>query len=237
MALGTIVPYTEALSACTWNAQALFARRNQQHKVKCQHAMHFMTQHDTLALQETHTSTGRTRMFRHGPDIVPFWSHDTSTHTAGVALWVRPQFLQRFSATTPTSWQEIAPGRAAVLRLDGPAGSLDIYTVYMPTGTQQHLRRQLARDIAASLRPAPQVLTLLLGDWNFLADATDAHANATAAWSGQTDNAEATAFADLLGREHRFQELHQSEMTHIRAWLLTPGPSLLEPSPDGPARP
>ena len=91
------------------------------------------------------------------------------------------------------------------------------YTVYMHTGTQQHLRRQLAQDIAASLRPASQVLIVSLGDWNFLADATDGHTNATADWYGQTDSAEATAFADLFGRWHHFQELHQSDMTHMLA--------------------
>ena len=51
-------PYTGPLRGCSWNAQALFARRTRQHKAKSGHAIRLMGQHDFLAIQETHSDIG-----------------------------------------------------------------------------------------------------------------------------------------------------------------------------------
>ena len=93
-------PYTGPLRGCSWNAQALFARKTRQHKAKSGHAIRLMGQHDFLAIQETHSDVGRARMLRCGPDVTTFWSHNGSSHTAGVALWLRSSFLQQFEYGT-----------------------------------------------------------------------------------------------------------------------------------------
>ena len=58
----------------------------------------------------------------------------------------------------------MAPGRAAVLRLTGLLGNLDIYTVCTPSGAERPAKEGLARRIAAALRPQSQALPFMLGD-------------------------------------------------------------------------
>ena len=176
-----------------------------------------MRQRDFLALQETHSATGRSHCFRGGPDVTPFWSHGISTRTAGVALWVRQSFLQQFHPVTLDSCQEIAPGRAAVLRLAGFLGDLDIYTMCMPSGGERPAREGLAHRIATTLRPQSQALSLMLGDWDFVVDPKQRFSRAPAEWTGSPDNAEAEAFADLFGKTHHFHELEQDGFTHASA--------------------
>ena len=206
-------PYTGPLRGCSWNAQALFARKTRQHKAKSGHAIRLMGQHDFLAIQETHSDVGRARMLRCGPDVTTFWSHNGSNHTAGVALWLRSSFLQQFDPIQPDSWQEHVPGRAASLHLQGPQGALHIYTVYMPSGHQRAERDAIIRALLPTLRPQTEALTLLLGDWNFTADPTDRFCRGTAEWTGAVDSEEASAFALTL-KPHHFHELHQDEFTH-----------------------
>ena len=206
-------PYTGPLRGCSWNAQALFARRTRQHKAKSGHAIRLMGQHDFLAIQETHSDVGRARMLRCGPDVTTFWSHNDSNHTAGVALWLRNSFLQQFDPVQPDSWQEHVPGRVASLYLKGPQGAIHIYTVYMPSGHQRAERDTIVRALLPTFRPQTEALTLLLGDWNFTADPTDRFCRSTANWTGAVDNEEADALATML-KPHRFHELHQDEFTH-----------------------
>ena len=79
-----------------------------------------------------------------------FWSHGTARR-AGVGIFVRQAFLDLFEQ--PPLWQEILPGRAAVLRLAGSRGMLDLVTVYFPTGSQAGLHSSAsAPPSAASLR-------------------------------------------------------------------------------------
>ena len=163
-------------------------------------------------------------------DVTAFWSHAENQHTAGVGLLVKSSFLQQFSPTTDVSWQTIAHGRAAALRLDGPLGSLDIYTVYLHSGQQRQAWESLIRTLTSFSRPRSEALSLslFLGDWNFVVDNTDRYNRTDARWTGQTDTLEAAGFALTFGRTHGFHEIAQEEMTHESGRNLDRGASRLD---------
>ena len=159
---GHTTPFAGPLWGCTWKSQAFFARNPWQHGARSSHALSLLSQHDFLALQETHSDEGRARIWTHPVDVTAFWSHAENQHTAGVGLLVKSSFLQQFSPTTDASWKTIAHGRAAALRLDGPLGSLDIYTVYLHSGQQRQARESLIRTLASFIRPRSESLSLSL---------------------------------------------------------------------------
>eukprot|EP00959_Pyramimonas_sp_CCMP1952_P079193 1655219-Pyramimonas_sp.AAC.1 len=69
-----------------------------------------------------------------GPRGCRAWFSPGTSRQAGVGIVVQHQFLQLFDPAL-TRWEELVPGRAAVLRLAGPQGSLDLYTVYFSTSS------------------------------------------------------------------------------------------------------
>lgn len=73
------------------------------------------------------------------------------------------------------SWEEIERGRVAQLKLRGPNGALDLYTCYFPTGTseEQEHKRLLVQKLKRSVAPRDAVLSVLMGDWNFVMNAED----------------------------------------------------------------
>ena len=221
-------PFSGSFRGCTWNSQALFARDINRHELKTNRILHLLGTHDVLALQETHSTEGKARSWTGDRGTTSFWSHNPTTRTAGVALLVRTSFLQQFLPLTEGSWQEILPGRAAVLRLDGPQGSLDLFTVYMHTGRQTAARTQVARALAAAMRPQSQVLSLMMGDWNFVMDTTDRFEGEEARWTGGQDAVEAATFASTFNQPHGFVELDQPEFTHESGRTQARGASRLD---------
>ena len=101
------------------------------------------------------------------------------------------------------------PGRAAILRLDGPGGSLDVVCVYMYTGNAQDERAGLRAQLAAKLRPSAACLAVMAGDWNWVAEAEDRASKATAAWSGACGSAEQRLFEERVADPFGFCELEQ----------------------------
>ena len=69
-----------------------------------------------------------------GPRDCRAWFSPGTSRRAGVGLVVKESFLAQFDPAM-TRWEEVVPGRAAVLRLKGPLGALDLYTLYFATGT------------------------------------------------------------------------------------------------------
>ena len=159
---GRTTPFAGPLRGCTWNSQAFFARNPWQNGARSSHALSWLSQHDFLALQETHSDEGHARIWTHPVDVTACWSHADNQHTAGVGLLVKSSFLQQFSPATDASWQTIVRGRAAALHLDGPLGSLDIYTIYLHSGQQRQARETLIRTLASCLRPRSEALSLSL---------------------------------------------------------------------------
>ena len=87
----------------------------------------------------------------------------------------------------------VFPGRAVVLRLSGTHGSLDVFSVYFPTGDSAHLdvmveagldpagrkvsnfelREALRRRLALQVWPREQIMSVIAGDFNFVTAAAD----------------------------------------------------------------
>ena len=97
-----------------------------------------------------------------------------------MGVTVRNSFLEQFDAAR-TRWVILIPGRAAVLKLRGPRGHLDIVAVYFPTGevlegdaslladlgplprTTRSLREVMRRHVARALLPPEETLTVVGG--------------------------------------------------------------------------
>ncbi len=95
---------------------------------------------------------------------------------AGGGLLLRDEFLSQFDPDP--EWEEPVPGRAAVLKLRGDKGALDIWTLYFATGNkglvhantreeeEMQVRRQrqhMRQQVTAHLRVKTQVLSILWG--------------------------------------------------------------------------
>ena len=92
-------------------------------------------------------------------------------HTVWLVLVVRDAFLKKFEHRY---WEEILPGRIAVLRLRGSKGNLDIFCVYLSATCEDERLHGLQR-IAAAVRPTQTVCSILFGDFNFT-DKPEIHA-------------------------------------------------------------
>ena len=162
-----------------------------------------------VGLQETHSTQGGVDAATHLSRTLAFWSHGTS-HQAGVGLVLRDDFLKQFNqCDTETDWEEVVPGRVAILHLRGPTGSLDIVIAYLHTGAARHERAQAIRMLSARLQPQESALTILMGDFNFVVDEKDRWNKQTAVWSGAPDLEEAREFQQVLLTPHGFNELLQ----------------------------
>ena len=217
-------PFLGDYSGCTWNAQALFAQEVSSQSSKMTVACNLARKYQILALQETHSTAGRVEGCLTGGGNVArlqrthklFWPHGSTTQ-AGVAIWVQNSLLEKFDAPDDNNWLEIIPGRVARLRLQGPAGALDIYVVYLQVGGEQEdkrARKQAIRAIAAVLAPREQALSIMVGDWNFVVNKDDRWSKQNGSWAGGTDAAEAREFADNFCRPRNFTECLQPVLTH-----------------------
>ena len=65
---------------------------------------------------------------------------------------IRETFLEQFNPVAHKDWIEIVPGRAAVLQLNGPNGSLDIYSLYFHTGANSHGRSHVRARVSHNIR-------------------------------------------------------------------------------------
>eukprot|EP00959_Pyramimonas_sp_CCMP1952_P122874 2568660-Pyramimonas_sp.AAC.1 len=109
------------------------------------------------------------------------------------------------------------PGRAAVLHLRGPLGSLDVVTAFFPTGTEvleggawlleslprlprssRSLREAVRRRLADVRLPADVSLTLLAGDFNWVARVGGRYCLTTAASAGNRDRSEEAQWKRML---------------------------------------
>ena len=139
------------------------------------------------------------------PPGVQLWSSPGSTRRAGVAILIKTDFLSNFEPTTAESWVEIQQGRAAMLKLRGAKGALDIVGAYFQTGTVQsddaregkeesrsltRQRSELRAAIARNLSPRSEVLTVLAGDFNTVVEEQDRWDKHSNVFSGARDKPE-----------------------------------------------
>ena len=164
------MPLTKDFRGCTWNAQALFAAKATRHFPKLRYAARLLKQHDWLCLQETHSTSGKCDAVRLPDSCKAYWSHGTRSQ-AGVGILVSRTFLENFDENL-THFESIQDGRIAVLRLNGPSGSLDIWVVYLDACSHQERLHSLRR-IAESYQGQHSTLSVLAGDWNFVTTLKD----------------------------------------------------------------
>ena len=183
--------FNGAFTGVTWNSQALFTSKKSRQQGKQRHASRLARTYDFVGLQETHGTWGAAEAVRMPDGIHPFWSHGLA-RKAGIGLWVKETFLAKFNPVTEDSWEEIEYGRAGVLRLRGPNGALDIFVVYHHTGDSAEAKasRESTRTVLAnSIKPQAEALTILMGDFNYVAHRRDRFSKMDADGS-DTDSAE-----------------------------------------------
>lgn len=224
------MPFRGELEGATWNAQGLFARRLHRHFAKDMHVRRLLKGRDFLAVSELHNLEGEGGVWRCPPEFTP-WMAPGTTARAGVGLIVRNSFLDKFGAARPR-WEVLVPGRAAVLRLRGPQGGLDLYTLYFATGSDAEVvprgavasaagavppadqRRAMRLAIARAMAPQSEVLSVLMGDWNWAPRAEDRWCKTSGRWSGARDAPEEHHFREVLADPFELCEVHQAAPTH-----------------------
>ena len=130
---------------------------------------------------------------------------------------------------------ELIPGRAAVLRLRGPLGALDLWCLYFPTGTSgvvvphgspansdpdlpvRRQRADMRTRLASALSPSSSTLSVLMGDFIWVTQDDDRFTKSTAVVNGARDSAEERHFTSEVLARHNLHELYQPSPTHENA--------------------
>ena len=216
-----------------WNAQSLFAADPVKHNMKSSYVHKLMRNKDVGIWTETHGTPGGNATWRELTNCVSWWAPWATTSCAGVGISIKKDFLDNFN---DVRWQVLIPGRAAVLKLKGKKGSLHILATYFPTGpTHEYdrailmpnsdrnsppcsavLRAAMRRRITQHLQPASTALTVVGGDFNFVADKNDRVSLNTATTSGNRDVSEEKDWLSLLHRSG-LKEMYQGSHTHASA--------------------
>jgi hypothetical protein len=111
-----------------------------------------LRQANVLAVQETHSTFGSAAAKKPLSGTRHRFSREGQT-TAGVGLVIQIAFLSKFREVKDDDWVEVVPGRAAILQLDGPEGSLDLVVIYLHTGEARQQRNEVRTRLARALRP------------------------------------------------------------------------------------
>jgi len=159
------IPFAGAFEGFSWNSQALFASKASKQRKKTKHAIRLLRNRDFGIFQETHSTKGAALVKATPRGFRSFWAHGSRSQ-AGVGLVISLSFLQQFDPVKEEDWEIIVPGRAAVLRLNGFQGSLDIFAVYMTTGSDGEARderRRIRTELRRATRDKDKVLTLTGG--------------------------------------------------------------------------
>ena len=131
-----------------------------------------MSQHDFVAIQETHSTSGTLGSVSVPDASVTKWSHGTR-HQGGVAITLLTSFLQTFDEIQDEDWEEAIPGRLAVLHLRRSRGRLALVTAYLPSGRCEADRKQVRLRLRAMMQRRPDVLRIVMGDCNYVTKSED----------------------------------------------------------------
>ena len=110
---------------------------------------------------------------------------------------IKESFLQTFNAVRPEDWVDSEPGRIARLRLHGPLGTLDLIIVYLASGADaatKAARRHSMSLLASAIADKNRVLSLVMGDFNFVEGRADRWSIEDGSWTGHRDHVEASFF-------------------------------------------
>ena len=226
----TRFPYVGDLQGATWNAQALFARKRHRHEQKDAYMRRLLRGRDFVAIADSHGLEGVAAAWS-CPDDCRCWFSPGTTRRAGVGIVIKKSFLQQF-AIVPPRWVQLVPGRAAVLQLRGTGGALDLHVVYFATGEPgmvqprgmdvpgnvdaavREQRRSMRSILAAAMSPRADVLSMVMGDFNWVTRPEDRVAKTTGACTGTDDQVEEREAEEVLWRPAGMYEIRQSELTH-----------------------
>ena len=217
--------YKGNFKGAIWNAQGLCTRCPKKHEARWKRVQKLLRKNDFVMISETHSNPGKAdaenvRLKSLG--IKAFLSHG-SNHRAGVAILINQKFLDKFNSQEPV-WGEIQKGEAAVLQLQGAEGNLDLFSIYMPTGnagsssqdkasllSQRHSIRQ---KMANCLKSPVGALSIIGGDFNYVAGDKDRWTLAKGDWSNTDNAADQKDFLAKMGPQSGMHELHQEHATH-----------------------
>jgi len=229
--------YKGDIAAIAWNSQALFAADCSRHQAKSAYVHKLMAKADVGLFSEVH-GTEESNSVWHAPHgTTAWWSQGPTRGHAGLGIVVKNAFLAKFNPNP--QFIHLWRGRAALLRLDGPEGSLDIVAAYFHTGSsdrltehdlhglspaeRQHVhsypasRRSLRCRIARGLRSQQVALTLLGGDFNYVTSPEERVSLTTAEATGRRDTCEERHFQQLLGQRFELVDMYQQDHTHASA--------------------
>ncbi|CAK0845847.1 unnamed protein product, partial [Prorocentrum cordatum] len=139
-----------------------------------------------------HVTEGDKAAWRPSLGFTAMWSTGTSAR-AEVGIILRDSFLRQFDPDPV--WDEPVPGRAAVLRLRGPLGAFDIWTVYFATGTRGLVHATTDEEANMQVKMQRQ----------FMRERINANVR---------DKADEDHWREDLCRRHGLHELHQMQAFH-----------------------
>ena len=100
------------------------------------------------------------------------------------------------------------------IQLRGPEGALDIYVAYFPTGSDAGPeRRRIIQTLSEHMEQQQEVLSLIMGDFNFAARPKDRWCKEQAQWTGGRDSQDADLFEELLCKRYNMKEIQQPAFT------------------------
>ena len=110
----------------------------------------------------------------------------------------------------------------ACLSLKGPAGNLDIFSLYLPTGGQADeeddslvaLRSGIRKGLNKAIKDKLHALTLVGGDMNYVTSPEDRFSKSSMRWSGAKDSKEQEEWVELVEKVHGLHEIFQPMATH-----------------------
>ena len=216
-------PYNGHYSGCFWTAQALFAIDPALQNHKQRHADHLVSTRDFLGLAETHGSAGTILGARGRSGHKEFWSHGPSS-AAGIGLITSDTFLRKSNPCAEGDWEGLVDGRLGRLRLEGTAGRLDIYVVYMPSGNDNGARQErahIAGMLGRQVVPQRDRLSIIMGDLNFVTEREDRITTSTGRASTVSDERETEWFQEHVWSPHGFHELRQPHFTYTSGLAMS----------------
>ena len=177
--------------------------------------LRLLANHDFIGLGETHNNPGKVQAAFIPPGARAFWFHGANAQ-AGIGLLVKESFLSNLNPCTDDDWEQVEPGRVARLSLRGPQGSLDVWVLYLASGSKT-ARRSSMSSIAGKVKNRTGALSSCMGDWNFVMLNEDRWSKSGNGWSGYQDQEEAKYLQDYLMTPLGFSELAQAAYTHESA--------------------
>lgn len=132
--VATAGQFRGACRIITWNTQAFFCHTTDDTKFheKIGYLRKLLDQADFILVTESHGTDGGNKAWNPPSGSKAWWSAGSSAGWAGVGVIARMDFLAKFSQEP--EWKVLWLGRAAILSLRSPEGSLDVVVSYFHTG-------------------------------------------------------------------------------------------------------